>query len=198
MMLDPKISPVVMLLSCLAITACVPRAENVAPMPIPSANYKGLSCDETKTALRQKRVQQYALASHQDSAASGGNSDGVVVLLPVGSLSGENKQEELARVKGEVLALERAAVINCKSKPKPIRAKGPIDARDPIDAKGRVLPEKNAATRLPAPDPFCAVPPCYTTPSMEQRLAHLKSLYDKKLITAAEYEAKRQDILKDF
>lgn len=184
-MLNYKISTAVILLSYLAITGCAPRAASIAPVFIPSANYKDLSCEETKTTLAQKIAQQNALASSQNSAATGDTVGVILILLPVGTMFGERKEGELAQAKGEVIALQGAVSANCRPKP------------EPVHAGGKFLPVKDGVL-LPAPDPFCAVPPCYRAPSMEQRLNYLKSLYDKKLITTEEYKIKQQQIMKDF
>lgn len=109
-----KTSCVVILLSSLAIAGCASSASEVAPVAIPSANYKGLSCDETKVALEQKRAKKFALVKQQDNAATGDAIGVLLLLLPVGSIFGADKEGELAQAKGEVLALEGAVTINCR------------------------------------------------------------------------------------
>jgi len=66
-----KISYVAIILSSLAIAGCASRADSIAPTAIPSANYKGLECEETKVALEQKRAKKYALTNQQNNAATG-------------------------------------------------------------------------------------------------------------------------------
>ena len=109
-----NISCVVLILSSLAIAGCASRASSIAPTAIPSANYKGLSCAETKATLEQKRAKRNALTNKQNNAATGDAVAIVFTLLPLGSIFGADKEGELAQAKGEVLALEGAVSINCK------------------------------------------------------------------------------------
>ncbi|MBT4939405.1 MAG: hypothetical protein HON14_09765 [Rhodospirillaceae bacterium] len=115
-MINSKISRAVIILAALAVSGCASRASSVAPSAIPSANYKGLSCAETKVALEQKRAKKNALTTQQNNAATGDAVGVFLVLLPVGSIFGADKEGELAQAKGEVLALEGAVSINFKHK----------------------------------------------------------------------------------
>jgi hypothetical protein len=108
-----KISYVAIILSSLAIAGCASRADSIAPTAIPSANYRGLECEETKVALEQKRSKKYALTNQQNNAATGDAVGVFFILLPLGSIFGADKEGELAQAKGEVLALEGAVTINC-------------------------------------------------------------------------------------
>jgi len=105
----------VAILSSLAMVGCASRASSIAPAGIPSANYSGLSCDENKEALEQKRIEKYALTYQQNNAAIADTVTVLLVLLPVGSIFGADKEGELAQVKGEVLALESAMPRNCST-----------------------------------------------------------------------------------
>jgi hypothetical protein len=97
----------------MVIAGCASRADSVAPIAMPSSNYKGLSCDDTKTALTQARSRQSALTESQNNAATGDAVGVLFVLLPVGSIFGADKEGQLAQAKGEVLALQGAVPINC-------------------------------------------------------------------------------------
>lgn len=101
------------ILATLVIAGCASRADSVAPIAMPSSNYKGLSCNETKTALEQARARQSALTESQNNAATGDAVGVLFVLLPVGSIFGADKEGQLAQAKGEVLALQGAVPINC-------------------------------------------------------------------------------------
>jgi hypothetical protein len=104
----------VLLIAALAITGCASRASSIAPTAVPSANYKGHNCAETKVLLEQKQAKRNALVNSQNNAATGDAVGVFLVLLPVGSIFGADKEGELAQAKGEVLALEGAVMINCK------------------------------------------------------------------------------------
>ena len=109
-----KYSRVVFILATLVIAGCASGANSVAPIALPSSNYKGLSCDETKTALTTARARQAALTESQDNAQIGDAIGVFFVLLPLGSIFGDESEGDLALAKGEVLALQGAVPINCR------------------------------------------------------------------------------------
>ncbi len=97
---------------------CAPRASSVAPIAVPSANYDGYSCEETKELLAAKTAQQNALVRAQNNAATGDAASVFLFLLPLGSVFGADVEGELAQAKGEVLALTGAVNRNCRSRDK--------------------------------------------------------------------------------
>ena len=107
------LSHILFLAFIIPVVGCASRASSVAPVAVPSANYKGLSCDDTKTMLKQKRAAKFALVKSQNNAAIGDAVGVFFVLLPVGSIFGADVEGELAQAKGEVMALEGAVSINC-------------------------------------------------------------------------------------
>tara|TARA_B100001057_G_C22276453_1_gene729002 strand:- start:154 stop:486 length:333 start_codon:yes stop_codon:yes gene_type:complete len=102
------------MVSLVLFASCASRASSIAPASVSALEYKELSCDETKGLLRDKREAENALTKKQNNAATGDAVGVFFVLLPVGSIFGADVAGELAEVKGEVNALERAVVQNCK------------------------------------------------------------------------------------
>ena len=98
----------------IVLAGCASGASSIAPIAVPSSNYAGLNCDETKTMLSQKQAAQNALTKSQNNAAIGDAVGVFLVLLPVGSIFGADVEGELAQAKGEVMALQGAVSINCK------------------------------------------------------------------------------------
>ena len=104
----------ILIAACLALFAsCAGRASSIAPASVSALEYKELSCAETKGLLRDKRESERALTQKQNNAATGDAVGVFFVLLPVGSIFGADVSGELAEVKGEVNALERAIAQNC-------------------------------------------------------------------------------------
>ena len=81
-----------------ALAGCASRASTVAPTAVPSANYKGLSCAETRTMLAQKQAQMNALTKQQNNAATGDAASVFLFELPLGSVFGADLEDELAKV----------------------------------------------------------------------------------------------------
>ena len=102
------------LVALATLAGCASRASSVAPTAVPSANYQGMSCEETKTMLSQKQAQMNALTKQQNNAATGDAASVFLFLLPLGSVFGADVEGELAQAKGEVMALQGAVSINCK------------------------------------------------------------------------------------
>jgi len=166
--MNNKLFHITLLLSCIAIAGCASRATSIAPTAVPSANYKGLNCDETKTLLAQKMATKNALVTSQNNAATGDAVGVFFVLLPVGSIFGADKEGELAQAKGEVMALNGAVSINCKETTNADTVGNPSST------------EKNKAN---------------STNDISEKLVVLKRLYNNKTITEKEYETKRKQIL---
>jgi hypothetical protein len=97
------------------VAGCAGRASSVAPVAVPSSNYAGLSCADTRTMLAQKQATMNALVRDQNNAATGDAVGVFFVLLPIGSIFGADVEGELAQAKGEVMALQGAVTINCKN-----------------------------------------------------------------------------------
>ena len=109
-----RIIPVVVLSGLLALSGCASRSSAIAPIAVPSANYNGMSCDETKTMLAQKQSGLNALMKSQNNTATADIIFVTLILLPLGSIFGGDNEGELAQAKGEVMALQGAVNINCR------------------------------------------------------------------------------------
>ena len=107
------VKPISLVISLFIFSSCANRASSVPPVAVPSANYKGLSCAETKVMLEQKTKAKNALLKQQNNAATADAVFVFLTLVPLGSVFGADKEGELAQAKGEVLALQGAVSINC-------------------------------------------------------------------------------------
>jgi hypothetical protein len=93
--------------AALALTACAKPPSSIAPMAVASSEYSSLSCSQLTaeyTAVSNRLVE--AEAQQRDKVAA----DAVVVflvLVPPSSMTGDF-EAEVARYKGEKIALERA------------------------------------------------------------------------------------------
>jgi len=103
-------------MSALALLAgCATRASNIAPSYVSTAAYDSMSCPALKEeAVRLSQAASTAVG-RQNSAANGDavkTGLGVVFFLPALFLNEGNgiKAAEVARLKGEINALERASV----------------------------------------------------------------------------------------
>lgn len=103
------VSWIVLGLAVLAATSCAAPPESIAPAYISEVGYMKWTCDQL--AEEQTRLAA-ALSSACDAQRRARSNDtvGVIFLgLPVASLSGTNMASEVARLKGELQALQKAA-----------------------------------------------------------------------------------------
>lgn len=108
----------ILLLGAVYLDGCATLPEKIAPADISNAPYMNWSCVQ----LCQEQPQlSTALASASDAQRRCRNADiaGLLFIgLPIGSLTGCRKTSEIARLKGELQALQRAAILtNCTLTP---------------------------------------------------------------------------------
>lgn len=100
--------------SCFTISACAKDPEKIAAVTMDDASYSGYSCQRlSQEETRQWQLLQ-ALSADQKKAQSG-DALGVFLLgLPISSMSGSDKETEIAVAKGRLDALDRRQVAkNC-------------------------------------------------------------------------------------
>ena len=106
------ISFVVLALVC----GCAPYASNISPSPISSARYDGWNCEKLRKEQQFVEESLARVSSDQDSAAS---SDIWMVILIGVPTSGGGVKGEVARLKGEQIAIHEAIIAaECSSAPK--------------------------------------------------------------------------------
>jgi hypothetical protein len=97
------------------LSACASRPESIHASYVSHEKYTGLSCAELATRKTDTRAELDKYSRMQDSKA---NTDAVGVFflaLPFSKLSGDH-EADVARLKGEVEAIDTAQVKNrCKS-----------------------------------------------------------------------------------
>ena len=108
-----KISSGFVLAALLAATlgACAKSPASIAPVSMAGA-YDNLSCKKARPMLEQERQTLSALETQQKSAQTGDAIGVFLVLIPVSSLTGADREGAIATSKGKVLALE-ARVQEC-------------------------------------------------------------------------------------
>ena len=87
--------------------ACAKSPEAVAPVAAPKDAYSTLDCDQLKSE-RLTVSQNVANLSAEQEAAATNDTIGVIILgLPVASMSGNDKEAQLASEKGKLQAIDR-------------------------------------------------------------------------------------------
>lgn len=97
------------------VAACAKSPESIAPSYISDVPYRSWSCKQLgQEELRLNEA--LSTASAQQKKARTNDTVGVILIgLPVSSLSGDNIAPEIARLKGELRAVNRAGTLkNCR------------------------------------------------------------------------------------
>ena len=139
----------ILLAALLFLVGCAPYASNITPSAISSARYDGWSCDKLRAEQRFVEESLTRVSADQDSAA--GNDILMVILIGVPT-SGGGVKGEVARLKGEQIALHHAMVqANCLT-PAPTAAVTPIEpvaATATTQAQVASVPIVSAVTSKP-------------------------------------------------
>jgi hypothetical protein len=110
--------------------------EDIKPQHVSDVQYRGWTC-ERLSAERQRVVAELTTASEQQEKTSSADTLGVLFLgLPVGSMSEEDLEPLIARLKGERDAIDRGAKLNnC------VIAPAKIEPRQPATEEEGAVPE---------------------------------------------------------
>ena len=104
--------PAAVLMAAIPVVGCASRPERIAPAPVSEAPYLDWTCP--RIAEESRRLSDaLAAASAKQQKASDDDALGVFLLgLPVASMSGGDIGPDVARLKGETEAVQRAATKN--------------------------------------------------------------------------------------
>lgn len=104
-------STVAVLALVLTVTACAKSPSSIAPVSM-AGMYDNISCKKARTMLEQERQTLASLEAQQRSAQTGDAIGVFLILVPVSSLTGSDREGAIATSKGKTLALE-ARVQEC-------------------------------------------------------------------------------------
>lgn len=90
----------------LVISSCAKRPDAIAPTAIPSAAYSNLTCSELAAELNKEAATLATLSAEQNQAASNDAFGVFLIGVPLGSVSGNDKEGLIAVSKGKVQAIE--------------------------------------------------------------------------------------------
>ena len=98
------------------LTGCATPPEAIVPQYISEITYLNYTCEQLAQE-HTRLINALSAASDAQHKARSGDTVGVILLgIPTASLSGSNQAANIARLKGEIIALEKAAIQkNCTS-----------------------------------------------------------------------------------
>jgi starvation-inducible outer membrane lipoprotein len=92
----------------LLIAGCARQPEQIAASPIAGDRYLQMSCTELLANRSRKTIEQARLEQAQHQAAEHDKAAMSVIHVPVASMAGKDREDEVARGKGELQALDAA------------------------------------------------------------------------------------------
>ena len=97
-----------MLLCTLLLSACARPPEEIAPAAVPHSSYSDRTCVELASLAASKSSDLADLEVRQRAAAKEDKDSMSAIHIPVGSIRGGDREPDVARAKGEVLAISEA------------------------------------------------------------------------------------------
>lgn len=93
----------------LLLSACATSPGRIQPLSVSPLIYRSKTCDEVAELMAKTDASLQEMVVRQNRARRT-DTIGVIMLgLPMGSITGKDREAEVARLKGEKIALEQAA-----------------------------------------------------------------------------------------
>ncbi|MBX9459075.1 MAG: hypothetical protein KL863_25270 [Rhizobium sp.] len=99
---------IVICAAILLVAGCAKRPEEIMATPVAVEPYMQMECPALAQLKMQKDAELVRLEKEQNQAAEHDTAAMAVVHVPVASMSGKDKEPEVARAKGEVQAINSA------------------------------------------------------------------------------------------
>jgi type IV pilus biogenesis protein CpaD/CtpE len=87
---------------------CARQPDQIAASPVATDRYLQMSCAELLASLARKRNDQARLEQAQHEASEHDTATMAIIHIPVASMAGLDREEEVARGKGELAAIDAA------------------------------------------------------------------------------------------
>ncbi|MEP1206670.1 MAG: hypothetical protein ABJM29_07815 [Rhizobiaceae bacterium] len=104
MKLKPASTAVVV--AVLTAIGCAKRPNAIAPATVPVSAYRNLNCQALTAELSREQAHLKALSKTQHRAATADAIGVFLVLIPAGSVTGNDNEGEIAESKGKVLSIQ--------------------------------------------------------------------------------------------
>lgn len=113
------------------LSACAKSPSSIAPMAVASAEYEHLSCKQMRKEQGSIKQKLMLAVRHQNNAQVADAATVFLVLIPASALVGD-AEADVARYKGELIAVERAMDRkDCEYTPVEIKA-APLETDEPL------------------------------------------------------------------
>ena len=107
-MLVGNMKKILVCAAMLLAAGCAKRPEEIAATPVAVDTYMQMQCPELAQLKMRKDAELVQLAKEQKDTADQDAAAMAVIHVPVGSMTGNDKEPEIARTTGEVLAIDSA------------------------------------------------------------------------------------------
>ena len=87
---------------------CARQPDQIAATPVATDRYQQMSCAELLASRAAKQAAQEGLEKAQHKAAERDNGAMAVIHIPIAAMTGQDREADVARGKGELQALDAA------------------------------------------------------------------------------------------
>ena len=94
--------------TALLVAGCARQPDQIAATSVATDRYLQTSCAELLVSRAGKKIEQARLEQAQHAAAEHDKAAMSVIHLPVASMTGQDREDEVARGKGELAAIDAA------------------------------------------------------------------------------------------
>jgi hypothetical protein len=99
---------IALLAVALLAAGCARQPDQIAASPVATDRYLQMSCAELLAGRTSKQIAQARLEKAQHEAAEHDRAAMSVIHIPVASMAGQDREDEVARGKGQLQALDAA------------------------------------------------------------------------------------------
>jgi len=103
-----RVESTVLFALALAVSGCAKQPGQIAATPVAADPYLQLTCIELLADRAAKRVSQANLEEAQHKAAERDKGAMTVIHIPVAAMTGQDREDDVARGKGELAAIDTA------------------------------------------------------------------------------------------
>jgi type IV pilus biogenesis protein CpaD/CtpE len=103
-----RMKRIALLAMALLSAGCARQPDQIAATPVAADRYLHMSCAELLADRAGRKIEQARLEDAQHRAAEHDKAAMSVIHVPVASMAGQDREDEVARGKGELQALDAA------------------------------------------------------------------------------------------
>lgn len=95
-----------LVVGAISVAGCAKRPDAITPATVPVSAYENMSCTELAAELSRERAALNEASKAQNRAATADAVGVFLVLVPAGSVTGNDNEGKVAELKGKIISIE--------------------------------------------------------------------------------------------